>query len=144
MPLKAWLNDGAKQTTDKNYKLFSLDGQNGQKLTVAAYQHYGFTSMPKTGTEVIYVEDNGALAAVAEDDAERPTVAAGGVMVYIDDSHYILLEDGGDILIINGDATIGLQSNKTITLNNGQGSVVIDGSTGQVDINNGNLTVDKT
>jgi phage gp45-like len=141
MPLKAWIN-AAPYVTNKNYKVFSVGGQEGQTMLLAAYQHYGFTSMPKEGTEIIFVRDNGAFASVAEDDKERPAIDPGAVMVYVDSTHYILLEDDGDITVVNGDASISLQANKTITMNNGQGSVVIDGTSGQIDCNNGNLTVD--
>ena len=124
--------------------------------------------MPPAGTEIIYVRDNGAVVSVAEDGAFRPLdVGPGDVMLYTKDPGdkdkkpaQIILKHDGSILLscaslksdnsmylntvtMYKDGHIVLKSDKvdpaavTTTV-----TVALDTAAGQLNINNGNLTVD--
>lgn len=172
--MKIFLNANAKATTWQGIKLIKGTRAGAGLGTEATYseivaplsQHYGFSSMPPDGTEVVLLKDGESYVGVAEDDRYRPLdVGAGDTMVYTLDqdnsnikSNTILLKHDGRMELRHSSLDDGepayqheiqlsgssiqitatkADSGPTVTV-----SVVIDTETGQVNINDGNLTVD--
>lgn len=91
------------------------------------YQQVGFTSLPRANSRHVGIIEGNIITIVAGTDTEndRPVLTnAGDCAIYANKTVYIKLEDSGDITIDNGSGKIVLQSN------------------GQININDGNLTVD--
>lgn len=91
------------------------------------YQQVGFTSLPRANSRHVGIIEGNAITIVAGTDTEddRPVLTnAGDCSIYANKTVYIKLEDSGDI-----------------TIDNGSGSIVMS-STGKVNINSGNLTIE--
>lgn len=102
--------------------------------SVEQFTQPGVDCNPVQDSLVIVVNAGSAWPiVVAVRDGTIPEMAEGDYQIY---SSKVV---GG---IVTKIAKITLESDGTITLENATGKIVMDGNTGQVDINNGNLTVD--
>ena len=62
-------------------------------------QQFGFVSVPKKGSRVLFLQFGNVTIGVASDGPERPEVKEGEVAVYVDKDNYILLKQNGSIEI---------------------------------------------
>lgn len=85
-------------------KLLAATGRNGESFTNREYfQHYGFTSRPLSGAEVIIIREGNHYLAVASDDRRyRIAVEAGEVALYTDEGDKIHLKRDKTIEIVSG------------------------------------------
>lgn len=68
------------------------------------FQHYGYTSRPKPGAEVIFIRQGNAIVAIASDDRRyRLEIEEGEVALYSDEGDKIHLKRGRIIEIIGGE-----------------------------------------
>jgi phage baseplate assembly protein V len=67
-------------------KRFSASGRSDETITDREYfQHYGYTSRPKAGAEIIIIREGGHFVAVASDDRRyRISLEEGEVALYDD------------------------------------------------------------
>lgn len=67
-------------------KRFSASGRSDETISDREYfQHYGYTSRPKAGAEIIIIREGGQFIAVASDDRRyRITMEEGEVSLYDD------------------------------------------------------------
>jgi len=121
--MKVFIKTAPVNSAHRGYKTVAVEGEYDQALTIPMYQHYGFTSMPPVGTELIAVGAGNNVASIAEDPDGRPDVNAGEVCVYFSDEQYVKLCVDGSIEVVNKN-----------------GNITLDGN-GKVDVNDGNLTV---
>lgn len=115
--------------TESNYqKLLNGEGRLQEEITARPYyQHTGFTSIPKDGSRCVGFIDGNQVTIVASADleADRPLLSnAKDVAIYADKTKFIKIAADG-----------------VITIDNGTGKIVM-GTDGQVNINEGSLTVD--
>ena len=122
--MKVFIKAAPVNSAHRGYKTVEVEGEYEQELTIPMYQHYGFTSMPRVGTELIAVGAGNNVASIAEDPDGRPDVEAGEVCVYVSDEQYVKLLADGSIELVNDKGNITL------------------GADGTVNVNDGNLTVD--
>lgn len=75
-------------------KLFSASGRTGESFESREYfQHYGFTSRPLEGAELIIIREGNHIVAVASDDRRyRIAIADGEVALYDDLGQYVHLK----------------------------------------------------
>lgn len=80
-------------------KLFSASGRSYETLTNREYmQHYGFTSRPKEGAEIIIINEGNHYLAIASDDRRyRLAVEDGEVALYTDEGDAVHLKRGNNI-----------------------------------------------
>ena len=141
--MRVYLTADAKQTNWGMLKLGTGEAIAGENITLPILQHYGFTSMPLSDAELTVHRDGANWYSLAEDSKDRPTTLnPGEVMLYVDKDTNILIKPDGTISMTNGEGTFVLGPHGTIVMTNSKGSIDLDSDTGQVDINNGNLTVD--
>lgn len=62
-------------------------------------QQFGFVSVPKKGSRILFLQFGNVTVGVASDSADRPEVKEGEVAIYKDGSQYILLKDNGSVEI---------------------------------------------
>lgn len=62
-------------------------------------QQFGFVSVPKNGSRVLFLQFGNVTIGVASDGPDRPEVKEGEVAVYVDKDNYILLKQNGSIEI---------------------------------------------
>ena len=141
--MRIFLSDDALQSDWGMLKLITGTGIDGQVYTVPLMQHYGFSSMPLTDAMALVDIEGSQTCAIASDSVKRPILQKGEVCLYIDKDTQILLQPDGTTTLKNAKATISMGSSGDVDLSTGGGSVHIDGSSGQVSLQNGNLTVDK-
>ncbi len=68
------------------------------------FQHYGYTSRPKAGAEVIFIRQGNSIIAIASDDRRyRISLENGEVALYTDEGDKIHLKRGRIIEIIGGE-----------------------------------------
>lgn len=71
------------------------------------FQHYGFTSRPKEGAEVIFIRQGGQIIAIGSDDRRyRISLENGEAALYTDEGDKIHLKRGRIIEIIGGEKVI--------------------------------------
>lgn len=71
-----------------------IDVENRQLI-----QQFGFVSVPKKGSRILFLQFGNVTVGVASDSADRPEVKEGEVAIYKDGSQYILLKDNGSVEI---------------------------------------------
>lgn len=71
-----------------------IDVENRQLI-----QQFGFVSVPKKGSRILFLQFGNVTVGVASDGSDRPEVKDGEVAIYKDGSQYILLKDNGSIEI---------------------------------------------
>jgi len=71
-----------------------IDVENRQLM-----QQFGFVSVPKQGSRILFLQFGNVTIGVASDGSERPDVKEGEVAVYVDKDNYILLKQNGSIEI---------------------------------------------
>ncbi len=70
-------------------------------------QHYGYTSRPKPGAEVIFIRQGNSITAIASDDRRyRLAIEEGEVALYTDEGDRIHLKRGRIIEIIGGEKIV--------------------------------------
>ena len=113
---------------DTNQKKFTALGRANEEFNDRSYyQHVGFSSIPRVDANGIVIKSGETYTMVATTDksSNRPVLSnAGDVVVYADADKYIKVAVDGAITIINDNGSIKLKA------------------TGQVDINDGNLTIE--
>lgn len=70
-------------------------------------QQFGFVSVPKKGSRILFLQFGNVTVGVASDGADRPEVKEGEVAVYRDRQQCILLKEDG---------TIGIQAPKGVDI----------------------------
>ena len=60
-------------------------------------QQFGFVSVPKKGSRILFLQFGNVTVGVASDGADRPEVKEGEVAVYRDSQQCILLKEDGTI-----------------------------------------------
>lgn len=95
-------------------KLFSASGRTGETIDNREYfQHYGFTSRPKAGAEIIIIKEGNHYIAVASDDRRyRLAVEEGEVALYTDEGDKIHLKRDKTIEIVSGNKLIATVENE--------------------------------
>ena len=71
-----------------------IDVENRQLM-----QQFGFASVPKKGSRILFLQFGNVTIGVASDGSERPDVKEGEVAIYRDKENYILLRENGSIEI---------------------------------------------
>lgn len=89
-------------------KRFSASGRSDESIDNREYlQHYGFTSRPKAGAEIIILREGGQFLAIASDDRRyRISLENGEVALYTDEGDKIHLKRDRIIEIIGGEKII--------------------------------------
>lgn len=95
-------------------KRFSASGRNGESFSSREYfQHYGFTSRPKEGAEIIIIKEGNHYIAVASDDRRyRLALEDGEVALYTDEGDKIHLKRDKTIEVISGNKLIATVENE--------------------------------
>lgn len=71
------------------------------------FQHYGYTSRPKAGAEVIFIRQGGQIIAIGSDDRRyRISLEDGEVALYTDEGDKVHLKRGRIIEIVGGEKVI--------------------------------------
>jgi phage baseplate assembly protein V len=127
-------------------KRFGASGHLGESVTDRElFQHYGFTSMPQNGAEVIILNAENHIVCIGSDDRRyRIAIQQGEVALYTDEGDYVKLGRGRNITVIGGTSVQVQTPTLEITgVNGGQANVTINGNaaiTGNPSIT-GNLSV---
>lgn len=89
-------------------KRFSASGRPDETIENREYfQHYGFTSRPKAGAEIIIIREGGHFVAVGSDDRRyRIALENGEVALYTDEGDKVHLKRNRIIEIIGGEKII--------------------------------------
>ncbi len=95
-------------------KLFSALGRIGEIFSNREYfQHYGFTSRPLSGAEIILIREGNHIIAVASDDRRyRIALEAGEVALYTDEGDKIHLKRDKTIEIVSGNKLVATVENE--------------------------------
>ncbi len=95
-------------------KLFAAVGRIGEIFSGREYfQHYGFTSRPLSGAEIILIREGNHIIAVASDDRRyRIAVEAGEVALYTDEGDKIHLQRDKTIEVVSGNKLIATVENE--------------------------------
>ncbi len=95
-------------------KLFSASGRTGETIDNREYfQHYGFTSRPLPGAEIIIIREGNHFIAIASDDRTyRLAVEEGEVALYTDEDDKIHLKRDKTIEIVSGNKLIATVENE--------------------------------
>jgi phage gp45-like len=85
-------------------KLFAATGRPGESFAEReAVEHYGFTSRPLPGAEVVLIADGNNIVMIASDDRRyRIAVEAGEVALYTDEGDKVHLKRGREIEVVAG------------------------------------------
>jgi len=98
-------------------KRFSADGYAGETIEDREYvDHYGLTSRPLPGAEVIVINEGNNYVAIASDDRRyRIGIEEGEVCIYTDEGDHIRLKRNKEIYVKSGGkVTIEAESEVTI------------------------------
>lgn len=100
--------------TEGFIKLFSSSGRTGESFDEREYfQHYGFTSRPLAGAEIIIIREGNHIIAVASDDRRyRLAIENGEVALYTDEGDKIHLKRDKTIEIVSGNKLIATVENE--------------------------------
>lgn len=95
-------------------KRFSAAGRSGETISNREYiQHYGFTSRPLPGAEMVIIRDGNQYIAIASDDRRyRLAVEDGEVALYTDEGDKIHLKRDNTIEIVSGNKLIATVENE--------------------------------
>jgi phage gp45-like len=93
-----------KAITEGFIKLFSATGRTGETIDNREYfQHYGLTSRPLAGAELIIINEGNHYIAIASDDRRyRLAIENGEVALYTDEGDKIHLKRDKTIEIVSG------------------------------------------
>ncbi|MGD0278339.1 MAG: phage baseplate assembly protein [Smithella sp.] len=82
-------------------KLFSASGRTDESFDQREYfQHYGFTSQPLPGAEIIIIREGNHILGIASDDRRyRLSIENGEVALYTDEGDYIALKRGNNMVV---------------------------------------------
>jgi phage gp45-like len=85
-------------------KRFSASGRPGETIANREYfQHYGFTSRPLPGAEIIIIREGNHFVSIASDDRRyRVAVEAGEVAIYTDEGDKVHFKRGKNIEVVCG------------------------------------------
>lgn len=91
-----------KSVVEGVIKRFSASGRTDETIDNREYfQHYGFTSRPKEGAELIIIDQGNVMIAVASDDRRyRLALGAGEVALYDDQGQKLHLMANGNIEVL--------------------------------------------
>jgi phage gp45-like len=80
-------------------KILSASGRSGETFTSREYfQHYGFTSRPLAGAEVIIINEGNHYIGIASDDRRyRLHVEDGEVALYTDEGDFVHMKRGNNM-----------------------------------------------
>jgi len=89
-------------------KLFSASGRTDESFDQREYfQHYGFTSRPLPGAEIIIIREGNHILAIGSDDRRyRLSIVEGEVALYTDEGDKIHLMRNKTIHIVSGNKLI--------------------------------------
>lgn len=95
-------------------KRFSAAGRSGETISNREHiQHYGFTSRPLSGAEMVIIRDGNQYIAIASDDRRyRLAVEDGEVALYTDEGDKIHLKRDNTIEVVSGNKLIGTVENE--------------------------------
>lgn len=121
-------------------KRFSASGRTDETIEDREYfQHYGFTSRPLAGAEIIIINDDNHYLAIASDDRNyRVAVENGEVAIYTDEGDKIHFKRDKTIHVVSGNKLIADVTNevdintKAVKIN---ASVSVDVDTQTITIN---------
>lgn len=106
---------GIVQTVTEGFiKLFSASGRTDESFEQREYfQHYGFTSRPLPGAEIIIIREGNHIIAIASDDRTyRLAVEEGEVALYTDEGDKIHLKRNKTIEIVSGNKLVATVENE--------------------------------
>jgi phage gp45-like len=91
-----------KSVVEGVIKRFSATGRVDENIDNREYfQHYGYTSRPKPGAEIIIIREGNHIIAIASDDRRyRLSLAEGECALYDDQGQKVHLKAGGLIEIL--------------------------------------------
>lgn len=97
-----------KSVVEGVVKRFSAFGRPDETIDNREYfQHYGYTSRPKAGAEIIIIREGGHFVAVASDDRRyRIALEEGEVALYTDEGDKVHLKRGRIIEIVGGEKIV--------------------------------------
>lgn len=97
-----------KQVIEGFIKLFSATGRTDESFDQREYfQHYGFTSRPLSGAEIIIIKEGNHIIAIGSDDRRyRIALEDGEVALYTDEGDFIHLKRDRTIHIVSGNKLI--------------------------------------
>ena len=118
--------ESVTEASTQTMKILQGSGVLGEEFVDRAYfGQAGFSHLPKEDDIGIMVKDGNSIVVIASESPDRPLLSnEGDTVMYASETVYIKITNAGVVLIDNGSGTIELKAN------------------GQVDINDGNLTVD--
>ena len=95
-------------------KLFSATGRTSESFDQREYfQHYGYTSRPLPGAEIIIIREGNHIIAIASDDRRyRLAIEEGEVALYTDEGDKIHLKRDKTIEIVSGNKLIATVENE--------------------------------
>jgi phage baseplate assembly protein V len=99
-------------------KRFSADGHTDETIDDREYyQHYGLTSRPLPGAEVVIINEGNNYVAIASDDRRyRIGIEEGEVCIYTDEGDHVRFKRGKEIYVKSGGKiTIEVENEVTIT-----------------------------
>ena len=94
--------------TEGFIKLFSASGRTDESFEQREYiQHYGFTSRPLPGAEIIIIKEGNHIIAIGSDDRRcRLAIEEGEVALYTDEGDKIHLMRDKTVHIVSGNKLI--------------------------------------
>ncbi|KUG24580.1 prophage baseplate assembly protein v [hydrocarbon metagenome] len=100
--------------TEGLIKLFSADGRTDESFEDREYfQHYGFTSRPKEGAEIIIIREGNHIIGIASDDRlYRIAIEDGEVALYTDEGDKIHFKRDKIIEVVSGNKLIATVENE--------------------------------
>lgn len=114
-----------KTVTNGVYRTFTADGRSDETLGGKMMQHYGFSSKPLAGTEILTVQYGNNNFSIAENDGDiKPDLDPGDVALYIQGSTtdyfgILLQQSSNNITVLTADGNIQIiaSGNSTININ---------------------------
>ena len=128
-----------KSVTEGLVKLFSCSGRTGETIDAREYmQHYGFTSRPLAGAEIIIInEGNHYIAVASEDRRYRLAIEDGEVALYTDEGDQVHMKRDNTIHVVCGNKLLAEVANDvevttTLAVVTASESAVVNTATAQV------------
>ena len=148
-----------KTLTGTVYRTFTADGRPDELIGGKLVQHYGFSSSPPVGTELVTLQMGNNNFAVAENDGSiKPDLDEGDTALYSIGSGenfigMLIQKEGNAINMMTTDGTIAItamsdtmgtqidiESDTVNITSDGDGNVNITTDSGAVRINSGNIS----
>lgn len=97
-----WVRGIITAVAEGAIKRFGATGRRGESFSSREmFQHYGLSSAPPAGSEVILIRDGNHIVSVAEDDRRyRISLAGGEVALYSDEGDVVHLKRGRVVEIV--------------------------------------------